>query len=886
MENKPHGRDKKLGSGSAGVEKGRRVDIGGPVGGESRRGRPGGQSGRPADGMNRASGGQRGGSGLGALGLLAIFALIPKKYRGLVLIAVLVILLLSVFSGGANNSAAPVYPAATAPVLGGIDDSGSLFGGGGLFGSDDLFGAGSSYSGGTPSGGSTGSGGLLQGLPGTGTPTPALTATPQPSAPVQAARPDPAVAAAARAKRVTPRGGGQDTVTVMVYMCGTDLESRYGMATSDLSEMVKAELSDKINVIVMTGGCKAWKNNIMSNSVNQIYRVRSGGLERLEEDFGSAAMTDPANLTKFIRYCASGYPADRNFLILWDHGGGSISGYGYDEKSGTRASMTLPQIDRALDSADVVFDWIGYDACLMSTLETALVSGSYADYLIASEEVEPGTGWYYTGWLNALSENSSLPTLELSKILVDDYVRACRARSYSAQVTLSVTDLAELESTVPALFRDFAVSTNDLISSDDYRQVSNARAGARQFAQSTRINQVDLADLALRIDTEQSRALAEAIQSCVKYNGTTISRCYGLSIYFPYESLNSVSSAINTSDSLGLDEEYAKVIKSFASLEYGGQVSSSASQGSYGGSGGWESLFGGSSGGYGELLEALLGSSYGSGSYGGSPSGALSGSYANAYGQSAAGYSLSSDDLMGLLSAFSGRSMPAGLDWVDTGLIADSAGRIAASSLDPGRIAVSMRNGRPVLELTDEEWALVQTVELNLFADDGKGYIDLGLDNSFAFDGNCLLLDFDGSWLTLDGQVCAYYLVSDTQNADGSWTTVGRIPALLNGEPVNLQVIFDDENPYGGVTGAYPLYTGGETETAPKGLVPLRSGDRLDFLCDYYGYDGSYASSHTLGNSMIVRGEPVLENLMLNAEDLLPSYRITDLYGNHYWLSF
>ncbi len=790
-----------------------------------------------------------------------------------------------------------------------------------LFGSYGLFGpSGGSYSGSQPTGSSSpvGSGGLLQGLPGVDLSTPKPTATPKPQAtpkpastqkpkatPKPTATPKP-VQASVRDKRVTPLGGGKDTVTLMIYMCGTDLESKYGMGTSDLSEMVKASLSDKVNVIVLTGGCRQWKNSVVSNSVNQVYRVHSGGLERLEDNFGKGSMVDPANLTKFIKYCDKNYPANRNFLILWDHGGGSISGYGYDEKVG-RTTMTLPQIDQALDEAGVTFDWIGYDACLMSTLETALVSAKYADYLIASEEVEPGTGWYYTEWLNALSRNTSIPTESLGKTIIDSYVSACRSKSYSAQVTLAMTDLAALESSLPQAFRDFSVSTNELISSDDYRTVSNARAGARQFAQSTRINQVDLTDLALRIGTDEAKALAETLQRCVKYNGTTISRCYGLSIYFPYESLSSVSNAVNTYDTLGLDEEYTKVIKSFASLEYGGQVGSSASQGSYGD---WGSLFGSpyggsgggytggssSGGGYYDLLEALLnasygggsGSGYGSSSYGSSPYGSSSpsGSLSGAYPNSSAGYSINASDLFGLLSAFSGRSMPADRSWVDTELIADQAQNIVSEFLDPGRIQVSYRGGQPVLSLTPEQWALVQTLELNVFVDDGSGYIDLGLDNVFRFDGDDLILDYDHTWLTLDGQVVAYYLVSDTQEDDGNWTTVGRIPALLNGEPVNLQVVFDAEVPDGAITGAYPLYADGETDTAAKGLIPLQTGDELEFLCDYYTYDGSYQASYTLGSSLTVSGEPVIENLYLDAEGLIPSYRLTDIYGNTYWLSF
>ena len=41
----------------------------------------------------------------------------------------------------------------------------------------------------------------------------------------------------------------------MVYTCGTDLESKYGMATNDMEEMRQAssKFGDKINLIVYTG---------------------------------------------------------------------------------------------------------------------------------------------------------------------------------------------------------------------------------------------------------------------------------------------------------------------------------------------------------------------------------------------------------------------------------------------------------------------------------------------------------------------------------------------------------------------------------------------------------------------------------------------------------
>ena len=127
------------------------------------------------------------------------------------------------------------------------------------------------------------------------------------------------VASGSREKYTQIRGGGKDVVTIMLYMCGTDLESRSRMATSDLQEMVSANISDNVNLIVYTGGCSKWNNNIVSSRTNQIYQVKEGGLISLNDNVGALPMTDPSTLSSFIRFCAKNFPADRNELILWDH---------------------------------------------------------------------------------------------------------------------------------------------------------------------------------------------------------------------------------------------------------------------------------------------------------------------------------------------------------------------------------------------------------------------------------------------------------------------------------------------------------------------------------------------------------------------------------------
>ena len=89
--------------------------------------------------------------------------------------------------------------------------------------------------------------------------------------------------------------------TILFYFCGSDLESGSAMATKDLQEMAAAKSSEKVDVIVFTGGARQWQNNVVSNQVNQIYRVKDGGLERLVENAGTGAMNDPNTLASFIK---------------------------------------------------------------------------------------------------------------------------------------------------------------------------------------------------------------------------------------------------------------------------------------------------------------------------------------------------------------------------------------------------------------------------------------------------------------------------------------------------------------------------------------------------------------------------------------------------------
>ena len=669
---------------------------------------------------------------------------------------------------------------------------------------------------------------------------------------------DSEVASGSREKYTKIKGGGEDAVTIMVYMCGTDLESRSGMGTSDLQEMVAANIGSKVNLLVYTGGCSSWRNNIVSSKVNQVYQVLNGGVKCLIKDAGRSPMTDPENLGSYIQWCAANYPADRYELILWDHGGGSVSGYGYDEKYKSSGSMTLSGIRQALEKGGVKFDFVGFDACLMATTETALMLGSYADYLVASEETEPGVGWYYTDWLNALNSNTSIPTVELGKKIVDSFVETCDRKCRGQKTTLSLVDLAELSNTVPGLLNSFSKSISTQISGNNYQQIAQARNQSREFAASTKIDQVDLVHLAVNTGLKEGNALAKAIRAAVKYNRTSVnmSNAYGLSIYFPYRSsAKYVDSMSKTYNEIGMDSDYTTCIRQFASLQVSGQAASGGTGSPY------DTLFGDYGGQFGgldstgtdDLISTLL-------------SGFLGGDYGSVSGMSSSGSSFLSDRALSE---------------------EDTLQYLQDNHFDGTALAWVTEDGKEKIKLTDEQWSMVSDLELNTFYDNGKGYVDMGLDTVFEFDEQGNLIADDGKyWVSINGSPVAYYHM-DTLDDGTRYTITGRVPCMLNGQRSNLILVFDSEHENGYVSGALSDYSkDDEIDVVGKEVTELAAGDVIEPLCDLYNYDGTYEDTYYIGKPIEINesaDDLKISDTPLGEGASLVTYRFTDMYGANHW---
>ena len=212
---------------------------------------------------------------------------------------------------------------------------------------------------------------------------------------------------------------------------------------------------------------------------------------------------------------------------------------------------------------------------------------------------------------------------------------------------------------------------------------------------------------------------------------------------------------------------------------------------------------------------------------------------------------------------------------------------IAENSIDSTKLVWQMNaSGDNIIVLEEDVWNNVQELELSCFVDDGEGYIDLGLDNVFEFDDDgYLMAPSENTWIGIDGQIVSYYHIDTTGDAD-DYTITGRVPCYLNGERADLILIFDSENENGYVAGATFDYTDGETETVAKNLTELEAGDTIDFVCDYYSYDGIYNDSYYLGEQLTVSAsmaEMEISDLYIEDEDVLLSYRFTDIYGNTYY---
>jgi hypothetical protein len=197
---------------------------------------------------------------------------------------------------------------------------------------------------------------------------------------------------------------------------------------------------------------------------------------------------------------------------------------------------------------------------------------------------------------------------------------------------------------------------------------------------------------------------------------------------------------------------------------------------------------------------------------------------------------------------------------------------------------VTESDGTHTMSIPVEQWQLIQNLQMNIFWDDGTGYVDLGLDNLYEFtDDGKLVGDYDGTWFAIDGLAVPYYFVSEVKDSSGQTITTGRVPVLLDGARANLIIVFDKDHKDGYIAGARYDYVEGETDTVAKSVAEIAEGTKIDFLCDYYGYDETYQSSYKWGEQITYTKDIKCSYVTIEEGGTKVTYLLTDLYGREFW---
>ena len=190
------------------------------------------------------------------------------------------------------------------------------------------------------------------------------------------------------------------------------------------------------------------------------------------------------------------------------------------------------------------------------------------------------------------------------------------------------------------------------------------------------------------------------------------------------------------------------------------------------------------------------------------------------------------------------------------------------------------------MPLSEDDWSVINSVELQIILDNGDGYLDMGSDQYWEEDENGnLLLNYgtvDNTWVAIDGQIVAYYAESVVETKDG-YAFSGYVPALLNGtDEIELMLQWYSADSEGYVAGYRP-YNYGE-EAAGKGLKQLAEGDTLEFLYDSYSYEGEYLGAVATETVFTVGSEPLTVSYeSVGDGDVIQCYMIIDIYNNSYW---
>ena len=338
--------------------------------------------------------------------------------------------------------------------------------------------------------------------------------------------------------------------TIMIYLCGSDLESQIALASSDLDSVKPSEIDlETTNIVVYTGGSSNW-HNYVSNHENAIYVLEEDGFVK-KEVYDKQSMGKSSSLTTLFDYAYTNYEADRYDLIMWNHGLGAL-GISSDEQF-NNDYLDLNEVTESLKKSNFKgnnkLETVVFRSCLNSTLEMASIFVPYANYFVASEEVTYGSniGGGVFDFLNDITLEDD--GVEFGKKFIANYEHTLQVFADAKRKTLdqvfgvltySIIDLSkidEIEKKLGLFFNSLKLDLN-------YSMVAKVRSNLYQYAgKEYMYDTVDLRCLVQELKSLSSSKgddVLKLLDEAVVYNWGNDEDSNGLAIYFPFYGTGSV----------------------------------------------------------------------------------------------------------------------------------------------------------------------------------------------------------------------------------------------------------------------------------------------------------------------------------------------------------
>ena len=589
-------------------------------------------------------------------------------------------------------------------------------------------------------------------------------------------------------------------VVVMEYIIGSDLEDDRGSASINISQMKDATAKGSgLDFVIQAGGSDRWFTEGIDDSTVGRYLISGGKITEEQALDDSMCMSEPENLKDFIIWTKENHPADRYMLVLWDHGGGFVAGYGIDDLNKRTdtdyGSMNASEIIDAVKDSGVKFDLIGSDCCLMQNIEYAYAFEPCADYYLASEETEPSYGWFYTAGFGKLAEDPALSTEEFGRMMVSSYDQLYRTMNNGdpqPENTLSLVDLTLVKPVYEQLMTIMSGAVSKMKDDPEvFANISAARSGAYSFYDMEQTDLVSFLTSLKKADYKQEVAsdedidrLTDAVKACVVYrNKDSAEGINGLAADFPYDSLETYSSEYEQLKAVEYADE-EEFFNNFCSIMASQQMRQTEESDS--------------------LFNRLL------------------------------SYDYSNEEWY--VKGFE--------DYDTTNVFVD--------------IPVKEAGGAYLADLPEKTWDTVLSVSTIAYmvTDDGLMYLGNEYSDAGESDGHPLI-GLDDKWVHLNGQLACYETEEPYETEDGL-VYKGTIRARLNDyEDITIHVEWDPvkddsaEAVSGHVTG-YSRDRDREFFFMKKGLEQFRTGDKIELMFDVYDEEGKLKDYISYGKPVTV----------------------------------